>query len=134
MSLVTLESLTKTFTLPLGMEARLAKLLGSKVEAPSVHAVNGVSLNIERGEVMGLVGESGCGKSTLARLIAGIHAPTTGEVKYRGKPVAVSRGNREIKQITEIQMIFQDPYASLNPRHRIAKIIGQGPLFHELVT
>ncbi|MFT0849605.1 ABC transporter ATP-binding protein [Achromobacter sp. F4_2707] len=134
MNLVSLDSLTKVFTLPMGMEARLARLMGAKVQAPQVHAVNGISLDIARGEVLGLVGESGCGKSTLARLTAGIHAPTSGTVRYRGKPVAVQRGNREVKQITEVQMIFQDPYASLNPRHRISRIIGQGPLFHGLVS
>jgi len=134
MSLVTLQSVSKSFPLQIGFGARIAKMFGAKIEVPRVHAVNDISLQIEQGEVLGLVGESGCGKSTLARLIAGIHAPTSGVVSYRGKPVAATEGNRQVKLVTEVQMIFQDPYASLNPRHRINKIIGQGPLHHGLVS
>ena len=89
-----------------------------------VHAVNGVSFAVTPGETLGLVGESGCGKSTLGRMVAGILEPSSGTISYRGRPEAGLK----------VQMIFQDPFASLNPRMRVADIVGEAPLVHGIVT
>jgi peptide/nickel transport system ATP-binding protein len=85
-----------------------------------LHAVNGVTLNVEPGEVLGLVGESGCGKTTLAKMILGLLPPTSGNIKIEGQPVgAVDR----LEVAKQLQPIFQDPYSSLNPRKSIGDII-----------
>jgi oligopeptide/dipeptide ABC transporter ATP-binding protein len=97
-----------------------------------VHAVDRLSLGIDRGEVMGLVGESGCGKSTLGRIIAGILSPTSGAVRIAGEPV-MSVGRKPSKRTTRVQMVFQDPFASLDPRMRIGESIAEGPIAHGLV-
>jgi oligopeptide/dipeptide ABC transporter ATP-binding protein len=91
-----------------------------------VHAVDGVSLNIEENEILGLVGESGCGKSTLGRTLAGLQAKTSGDIIFRGKPLPNRYTKEDFRRLsTNIQMIFQDPYASLNPRMTIAEIISE---------
>src|SRR5512134_240545 len=87
----------------------------------TLHAVNGVDLTIERGDVVGIVGESGCGKSTLARMLLGLLAPTNGRIRLDGQDLA--RLNRKVIA-RRVQPVFQDPYSSLNPRRAIAAIVA----------
>lgn len=99
-----------------------------------LRAVDGVSFNISAGETMALVGESGCGKSTVARLLVGLYPLTRGSIQLRGRPVDDLR-KQDSKQVQrQMQMIFQDPYASLNPRWRVGRIIAEPLLVHESLT
>ncbi|AQA03672.1 peptide ABC transporter ATP-binding protein [Mycobacterium sp. MS1601] len=103
-------------------------------EVARVRAVDGVSLVLHEGETLGLVGESGCGKSTLCRLILQLMTPTSGSVRFDGQEL-VGRTRRELRPIRKnIQMVFQDPYASLNPRKRIGQIIGDAMELHGLAS
>ena len=131
-SFVQVEDVSKQFTPWLSVGERIAAGLGSAVETRSVHAVDRLSLEIDKGEVLGLVGESGCGKSTLGRIIAGIMPPTSGAVRVAGEPV-MSAGRKPSKRTTRVQMVFQDPFASLDPRMRIGETIAEGPIAHGLV-
>ncbi|MGQ3027239.1 MAG: ABC transporter ATP-binding protein [Ferrovibrionaceae bacterium] len=99
-----------------------------------VHAVDGVSFSIERGETFSLVGESGCGKSTVARLVVGLYDPSGGQITFEGADLsgAVARRKHGDKQ-SRMQMIFQDPYASLNPRWRVGRIIAEPIRFKKLI-
>jgi oligopeptide/dipeptide ABC transporter ATP-binding protein len=99
-----------------------------------VRAVNGVDLTIRRGETFGLVGESGCGKSTLGRIVKGIYRPTDGEVIFEGKDTGRFSKAEAHAFARRMQMIFQDPYASLNPRMVVREIIGEGLEIHRLGT
>jgi peptide/nickel transport system ATP-binding protein/oligopeptide transport system ATP-binding protein len=98
----------------------------------AVQAVNGVSFDVMRGETLGLVGESGCGKSTTARLLLRLLDPTSGSVKYQGEEIATAKGGRLKALRREMQMIFQDPYSSLNPRKTVGSIIGEPFAIHGL--
>jgi peptide/nickel transport system ATP-binding protein len=98
-----------------------------------VHAVDGVDLEIYPGETLGLVGESGCGKSTLARVVTRLHDPTEGRIWFDGRDITHVRG-RELRELRRnMQMIFQDPYASLNPRKTVGSIIGEPFRLHRTV-
>jgi len=115
--LVEVEDLVKEFPITQGI------LLQRQIGA--VHAVEHVSLTIRRGETLGLVGESGCGKSTTARLVTRLLEPTSGTIRFEGRDIT-RLGGRELRSLRrEMQMIFQDPYASLNPRHPVGSIIGE---------
>ena len=127
---ISLAGITRRFTSVPPFTERLAKrLTGAKASATVVHAVEGVSLRIAKGETLGLVGESGCGKSTLGRVAAGILKASMGAADLAGEPVMVAGR----KHTTRIQMVFQDPFASLNPRMRVGGIIAEGPLVHGLI-
>ena len=128
-----LRDVSKRFVKRLDLAAKLANYLGANAKEEGVHAVDQGALSIGHGEVVGLVGESGCGKSTLGRIVAGVHQPSNGEVRYRGESMADMTGQRAREAALSIQMIFQDPMSSLNPRLRVFDIVGEAPLFHRVV-
>ena len=97
-------------------------------------AVDGISFTINRGETLSLVGESGCGKSTVARVICGLYKPSRGSVNFDGIDMASVRGEQLQNLRKRFQMIFQDPYASLNPRWRVGKIVAEPILSHHLIS
>jgi peptide/nickel transport system ATP-binding protein len=118
-----------------GRMVRAAKAAFGIHEAnQTVRAVDRVNLSVMRNEVVGLVGESGCGKSTLGRMVAGIMPPSSGHVLYKGEDITALASDRAKLAKLKVQMIFQDPYASLNPRMRVAEIVGEAPRVHGLVT
>jgi len=98
----------------------------------AVHAVDGVSFDIKRGETLGLVGESGCGKSTTGRTILQLYRPTSGKVFFDGINLVNVKGEELRKMRRKMQMIFQDPYASLNPRMTVAEIVGEPLMVHNV--
>jgi len=131
--LLELRGVSKRFVKTLDTAARLAKLLGANVKEEIVHAVDRVDLAVRSGEVVGLVGESGCGKSTLGRLAVGLLEPSAGTRLWRGEQIAQLSASMQRAIQLKIQMIFQDPYASLNPRMRVADIVGEAPVVHGLI-
>ena len=132
--LLELRGVTKRFERKLDFAGRLARRMGANLRETTVHAVDNVSLAVREGEVVGLVGESGCGKSTLGRLVARILEPSEGERLWRGQPYAAFAGGASRRERLAVQMVFQDPFASLNPRLRIADIVGEAPVVHGLVA
>ena len=132
-TLLELREISKRFEKKLDVAGRLANSLGANLKEETVHAVDRVDLNVQKGEVVGLVGESGCGKSTLGRLVVGLHTPSEGEKFWRGKSVALMTATEKRAMQLEAQMIFQDPYASLNPRFRVVDIIGEAPVVHGII-
>ena len=131
--MIELKGVSRRFSKKLDIAAKLARKLGADVKEEIVHAVDGVDLRVRKGEVVGLVGESGCGKSTLGRIVAGILPQSDGRVFWKGQDVAGLHGDAERTAKLRRQMIFQDPYASLNPRMKVADIVGEAPQVHGLI-
>ena len=100
-------------------------------ETARVHAVDGVSLDVEPGETLGIVGESGCGKSTLGRTLVRLYEPTAGRVEYRGEDLLALRGKQLRAMRRNLQMIFQDPFASLDPRMTVGQILCEPFKVHD---
>ena len=132
-ALIELQEITKRFVKTLDLAEKIANLLGANIREQVVQAVDRVNLTVDTGEVVGLVGESGCGKSTIGRIVAGTLSPSDGVVLYRGQDVAGISSAEEKQVALKVQMIFQDPLASLNPRMRVRDIIGEAPRVHGLV-
>jgi oligopeptide transport system ATP-binding protein len=122
-TLLSVKGLRKHFAVKGGIFAR---------EVERVHAVDGVNFDIGKGETLGLVGESGCGKSTTGRCILRLIEPTSGEIWFQGTDVAQLGGDALRSLRRDMQIIFQDPYASLNPRLTVGAIIGEALQIHRL--
>ena len=123
--LLSVRDLAKRFSIKGGIFGR---------EVDQVHAVSGVTFDIEAGETLGLVGESGCGKSTTGRCILRLIEPSAGEVWFEGRNVT-AMGKKELQSLRrDMQIIFQDPYASLNPRMTVGAIIGEALTIHKLAA
>jgi oligopeptide transport system ATP-binding protein len=121
--LLKVTNLTKAFPIRSGLLQR---------QTGAVHAVNGVDFHIDAGETLGLVGESGCGKSTTGRCVLRLIEPTSGDIIFEGKNVRALDGGALRALRRDIQIIFQDPYASLNPRMTVGAIIGEALVIHKL--
>src|SRR6185312_12051959 len=123
-TLISVRNLKKHFAISSGVFSRTHDY---------VHAVDGVSFDINKGETLGLVGESGCGKSTTGRCILRLIEPTSGEVWFQGADVTRMSGDALQALRRDMQIIFQDPYASLNPRLTVGAIVGEALQIHKLV-
>jgi peptide/nickel transport system ATP-binding protein len=123
----------RSFDIAARTARRMKRAMGGQVAESVVRAVDRVDLSVHRGEVLGLVGESGCGKSTLGRMVAGILPPSEGRVLWQGQDRATLHGEAARRAKLAVQMIFQDPYASLNPRLRVDEIVGEAPRVHGMI-
>ncbi len=128
-ALVEVQDLAKTFEVSAPWLNRLIE----RRPRQFVHAVDGVSFEIERGRTLALVGESGCGKSTVARLLVGLYAPTRGHVRFDGQDAGQGSAEDQRHRRRRTQMIFQDPYASLNPRWPVLEIVAEPLREHGLL-
>ncbi len=132
-ALVEIGGVTRRFERPGGFVGSIRSRLDGIDRTEVVTAVNDVSLAIPRGSVFGLVGESGCGKSTLGRIAAGLLAPTRGQVTFDGARFDAGHARLSTKDLLRVQMVFQNPMASLNPRQRVIDIVTEGPICHGLI-
>jgi peptide/nickel transport system ATP-binding protein len=131
--LIEMRHVSKRFVKPLDAAAKIANVFGAGQKEEVVHAVDDVTLSIKRGEVVGMVGESGCGKSTFGRMVVGLHSLSEGSRLWKGEEISQLGASERRRAQLAIQMIFQDPYASLNPRMRVENIVGEAPVAHGLI-
>jgi peptide/nickel transport system ATP-binding protein len=124
----------KTYDVAARFARRMKRTLGGAVHEQVVRAVDNVDIEIHRGEVVGLVGESGCGKSTIGRIVAGILPPSEGSVLWQGRDITTLSPTEARAAKLKVQMIFQNPYASLNPRLRVSEIVGEAPRVHGMIA
>jgi len=127
-ALISVEGISKDFTFSRSIGERLRGL-----PARAVHALNGITLEVRRGETLGLVGESGCGKSTLARCLVRLYEVDGGRVRFEGRDISELSGAERRAFNRRVQMIFQDPYSSLNPRMTVAQTLTEALRVHEMV-
>lgn len=130
--LIQLQELHKQFSPRPDIVQRVIQAATRRPATATVHAVNGVDLSIYPGEVVGLVGESGCGKSTLGRMVAGLLPPSEGQIRYRQQNTQQMTNAERLKYILDVQLIFQDPLASLNPKQKLGQIISEAVYVHRL--
>ncbi|WP_299868476.1 ABC transporter ATP-binding protein [uncultured Hoeflea sp.] len=126
-----LRNVSRRFAIRRQLSEHLSSWFGYN-QPKAVHALSDVSLKVSSGEVLGIVGESGCGKSTLARIMAGLVKPSEGEVYFEGQRVDELGERERVNAMLPAQLVFQNPFSSLNPRHRIRTILSQAALLHDL--
>lgn len=129
-AMLQLVGVDRRFTSRLDLAAKILNGFGAHYREKTVWAVSDVDLTVESGEVLGVVGESGCGKSTLGRVAAGILPPSGGQILFKGKDVTTLKGDDQQEWVRGVQMVFQDPMTSLNPRKTIFQLISEAPMFH----
>lgn len=128
--ILSIENVSKRFVKSLDLAGKIAQKLGARVREEIVHAVDGVSIEIKDGEVVGLVGESGCGKSTLAKTLVYLDPATSGEIFWKGEKINSKEKIAVNKLRKDIQFIFQDPYAALHPYKTIGAILEEVLFVH----
>ena len=112
--------------------SHLTKVYGARRGGGQVNALNDVSVSLERGKTLGIVGESGCGKSTLARLLVGLEAPTSGDLRINAQEIRAGRRGASRSLARKIQLVFQDPFSSLDPRMTVEKVLNEVLTVHSL--
>lgn len=133
-NLMKMRNVGRTFGKPQGMIGKVRSRLTGRDERQVVHALSNIDLELRAGQMTGVVGESGCGKTTLGRIVGGLLAPTSGTILWDDKPIETLSAAEQLERRFKTQIVFQDPYASLNPRMRVRNLVGEAPRLHGLAA